>query len=199
MTSAKPSTESPDAQPDGPSGLPRPAIGRRWWLLPGIVLLVATLAVAWALSEQRSAERALARTQSALRLQILASRFGMAAFEAEYGDYDAARTFASQAFDGIANYGIEEGALRRDYADVLTSRDDVIAMLATHRSPAAYEQLMKLFFSLQIPVDTELDPTHILPAADSSLGLEPPRRPSPGVATQDSAARRDTLRPPDSR
>jgi hypothetical protein len=183
----QPSTEKPGT----PRRTPRRADGRKGWWLTGIVLLVAAIAAVWAFAQQRSAARALARTESALQLQVLASRLGMAAFEAEYGDYDAARTFASEAFDGIANYGIEEGRLRQDYADVLGSRDDVIAMLATRR-PEASERLMTLFFSLQIPVDTELDPTHILPAADSGLGLAPPRRTVPPAGTADSAARAGT-------
>jgi hypothetical protein len=187
----QPSNEEPGARPTGSR---RTAASKRW-LLPGIVLVSVALAAVWALSQQRSAAHALERTESALQLQVLASRLGMAAFEAEYGDYDAARAFASQAFDGIANYGIEEGALRQDYADVLASRDDVIAMLATRQAGAA-ERLMTLFFSLQIPVDTELDPTYILPAADSGLGLEPPRRSVHAAGPPDSAAGPDTLRGP---
>ncbi len=192
MTPGAPSTEDPGPR----SGGSRRAAGTKRWLLPGIVVVAVALAAVWAFWQQRSAARALERTESALQLQVLASRFGLAAFEVEYGDYDAARRFASQAFDGIANYAIEEGALRQDYADVLASRDDLIAMLATGRAGAA-ERLMTLFFSLQIPVETELDPTHILPAADSGLGLEPPRRSVPPVGAPDSAVtRRDTLRGP---
>lgn len=191
MTPDQSSTEDPLARPTGSR---RPA-GKKNWLLPGIVLVAVALAAAWAFSEYRSAARALERTESALQLQVLASRFGLAAFEVEYGNYEAARRFASQAFDGIANYGIEEGALRQDYADVLATRDDIIAMLATRQARAA-ERLMTLFFSLQIPVETELDPSRILPAADSGLGLEPPGRGVSRVGAADSAVRRDTLREP---
>jgi hypothetical protein len=188
MTPDRPSGEDPLARPTGSRG----ATGRKSWLVAGSVLLVAALVAVWAFSERRSAARALERTETALQLQVLASRFGMAAFEAEYGDFETARRFASQAFDGIANYGIERGALRQDYADVLATRDDIIAMLATRQAPVA-ERLMTLFFDLQIPVETELDPSRILPAADSGLGLDPPRRNVLPAGSADSALRRDTL------
>jgi len=191
MTSGRPSGEDPLAHATGS----RRASARKRWLLPGILVVAVALAAVWAFSERRSATRALERTENALQLQVLASRFGMAAFEAQYGDYEAARKFASQAFDGIANYGIERGALRQDYADVLATRDDVIAMLATRRAEAS-ERLMTLFFNLQIPVETELDPSRILPAADSGLGLDPPGRVVPGVGAADSAMGRDTVRRP---
>lgn len=197
MTSGRPSGEDPLAHAPGSRG----ASARKRWILPGILLVAVAIAAIWAFSERRSAARALTRTESALQMQVLASRFGLAAFEAEYGDFAAARKFASQAFDGIANYGIERGALRQDYADVLATRDDVIAMLATRRAEAS-ERLMTLFFGLQIPVETELDPSRILPAADSGLGLDPPRRGVPRVGAADSAGagdslmRRDTVRQP---
>lgn len=197
MTSDHPPGKDPPARPT----VSRRTSDMKRWVLPGILLLAVALAAVWAFVERRSAARALERTENALQLQVLASRFGLAAFEAEYADYGTARRFASQAFDGIANYGIERGALRQDYADVLATRDDVIAMLATRQAEAA-ERLMTLFYRLQIPVETELDPSRILPAADSGLGLDPPRRGVPrsgaadSVGAADSTVRRDTVRNP---
>lgn len=181
-----PKEEAPDRRAGS-----SPRLGKHAWWIAGVVLVIAGIAATWAFTEQRAAARALERTENTLQLQVLASRLGMAAFTAEYGDYETARRFTSQAFDGFANHAIEEGTLRQEYADVLASRDDVIAMLATRRAEVV-ERLMTLFFRLQIPVDPELDPSRILPAADSGLGFDPPRRAVSGRGATDSAVRVDT-------
>jgi hypothetical protein len=126
----------------------------------------------------RSTNRTLERTQSALKLQVLTGRLGIAALEAEYGNYENARGVVSGVFDGIRNYGIEHGSLPENYAAVPDTRDHIVTALA-RSEPAVREELTALFFRLQIPVDTKLDPRYILPAADSGVGLEPPRRVAP--------------------
>lgn len=140
-----------------------------------LVLVVALAAGTWLYLRMRSNDRTLQQTQSALKLQVLTSRLGIAAIEAEYGNYDGARSVVSGVFDGIRNYGIERGSLPENYATVLSARDRVITALARSDS-SAREDLIALFFLLQIPVDTKLDPRYIIPAADSGVGLEPPRR-----------------------
>ncbi len=147
--------------------------GRGRMMLALLVLVIALAAGTWLYVRMRSNDRTLQQTQSALKLQVLTSRLGIAAIEAEYGNYDSARSVVSGVFDGIRNYGIERGSLPENYATVLGARDRIITALA-RSDPGAREELIALFFLLQIPVDTKLDPRYIIPAADSGVGLEPP-------------------------
>ncbi|MEO8089367.1 MAG: hypothetical protein ABI703_03620 [Gemmatimonadales bacterium] len=162
--------------------------GRR--ILALVVLIVVLGLGGWAYLRVRSANRTLERTQSALKLQVLTGRLGIAALEAEYGNYENARGVVSGVFDGIRNYGIEHGSLPENYATVLSTRDHIITALA-RAEPGVREELTTLFFRLQIPVDTKLDPRYIIPAADSGVGLEPPRRVAP--TTDSTSPRPDTL------
>ncbi len=164
------------------------------WILPLVLLVAALVAVGWSYLQARASAQARERAENALQLQVLASRLGVAAFEAEYGDFEAALAAASEAFEGIGNYGIEHGVLPQDYAEALRRRDDVIARLARGEVGAA-EDLMTLFFGLQVPVDVDLDPDRIIPAADSGLGLEPPRRGEPAQPLEQPAATVDSARP----
>jgi hypothetical protein len=172
---------------------------RRWGAkgtLALVGLVVVLLVGAWLYLRMRSSDRMLEQTQSALKLQVLTSRLGIATLEAEYGNYENALTVVSGVFDGIRNYGIEHGSLPENYAAVLNSRDRIVTALA-RSEPAVRDELTALFFRLQIPVDTKLDPRYIIPAADSGVGLEPPRRLAP--ATDSTSARSDTSSKPGDR
>ncbi len=148
---------------------------RKSRLVPLALVGLAAVAAGWGYFSTAASERARARTENTLQLQVLTSRLGVAAFEAEYGDYDAALEIASEVFNGVQNYGIEHASLPEEYAAVLRQRDGVVRDLA-RSDPKAAETLMRFFFELQIPIDTELEPSRILPAADSALGLTPPVR-----------------------
>lgn len=140
-----------------------------------ILLLAVAIGAGWAWWQMRTGAQELSDTEGALQLQVLTSRLGAAALQAEYGDYDTAREVMSGVYDGIQNYGIEQGSLPENFAQVLTTRDRVITALA-RGEPQVADRLTELFFRLQIPADTELDPRHIIPASDSGIGMEPPTR-----------------------
>ena len=140
-----------------------------------VFLLVIVVGAGWAWWQMRTRSENLSSTQGALQLQVLTSRLGAAALEAEYGNFEEAREIMSGVFDGIQNYGIERGSLPENFAQVLGTRDQVITALA-REDARVRERLVELFFRLQIPVDTELSPEHIIPAADSGIGMEPPTR-----------------------
>ena len=140
-------------------------------VLAGVLLIFGV----WYYVDRRAMSQAREDAEDALRLQVLASRLGAATIMAEYGDYTQARAVMSGVFDGIRNYGIEEGALPENYATVLNARDSVILSL-DRRSPAVASYLVDLFFRLQLPIETGLDPRHIIPATDSGTGIAPPRR-----------------------
>jgi len=167
--------------------------GRRAFVIFLLVVLVAGGGwIYWTISQRGEA---LDRAQSALELQVLTSRLGVAALEAEYGNYEEARQVVSGVFDGIQNHGIEHGFLPENFEDVLSDRDAIITALAREESDVR-DRLVALFFRLQVPIDTRLDPDFIIPASDSGIGMEPPRRTvsdSPVVETPDSAAGEDTL------
>lgn len=123
----------------------------------------------------RAQANELAGAQGALELQVLASRLGAAAIEAEYENYAAASELASGVFDGVVNFGIERSELPENYARVLGARDEVIVGLAQNR-PEVTARLVELFFLLQLPAETELDSRYIIPATGSGLGMVPPIR-----------------------
>lgn len=160
-----------------------------------ILLLLILVGAGWAWWQMRTATEDLYRTEGALQLQVLTSRLGAAALEAEYGNFDTARDVVSGVYDGIQNYGIEQGSLPENFAEVLRTRDQVITALARGESGVA-DRLVGLFFRLQIPVDTELDPAFIIPAADSGIGMEPPTRQRPGADTAPPMMPSDTMDTP---
>lgn len=176
------------------------------------VLAVALLAVgAWGYLEWRGQVTDRERAENALQLQVLASRLGAVAILVQYDEYGEARTVASGVFDGIRNYGIQEGALPENYVTVLEARDSVMLAL-DQQDPEVRGHLVDLFFRLQLPVDTELDPAAIIPATDSGSGITSPQRrapaadtapvtpdvgaPPPGVDTTDSTSPPDTSASP---
>jgi len=122
------------------------------------------------------------RAETALSLQVLASRLGAVALLAQYEDYEEARSVAAGVFDGIRNFGIQQGALPENYVTVLEARDSVMRDL-DREDPAVKGRLVDLFFLLQLPVDTELDPGSIIPATDSGSGITPPQRDTPTTDT----------------
>lgn len=147
------------------------------------VLVAVLLAVGvWGYVEWRGEVVDRQRTEDALSLQVLASRLGAVAILAQYEDYHEARDVASGVFDGIRNYGIQEGALPENYVTVLEARDSVMLAL-DRRDPEVRGHLVDLFFLLQLPVDTELDPGSIIPATDSGAGIISPHRRAPGPDT----------------
>ncbi len=159
-----------------------------------LVLVLVGIGVAAAMIARASND--LAKARGTLELQVLTSRLGAAAIDAEYGQYEQALSIMSGVYDGIVNYGIEHGSLPENYATVLATRDDVVVALS-RSDPAVTEQLVRLFFLLQLPVDTELDSRYIIPATDSGFGMTPPTRvpasPPIGRALPDVDA--DTLLP----
>lgn len=157
-----------------------------------LLLLVVLAGGGWLWWTMRSSRQELAKVQGTLQLQVLTSRLGVVALEVEYGNYGRAREVASSVFDGIQNYGIAHGSLPENYAEVLEARDDVIVALA-REDPMIRDRLVGLFFRLQIPVDTRLDPAYIVPAADSGVGMEPPTR---RVDTTAPALLPDSFQPP---
>lgn len=147
------------------------------------VLAAVLLAVGvWGYLEWRGEVVDRERAEDALSLQVLASRLGAVAILAQYGDYDEARNAASGVFDGIRNYGIQAGALPENYVTVLGARDSVM-MALDRRDPEVRGRLVDLFFLLQLPVDTELDPASIIPATDSGSGITSPHRRGPAADT----------------
>lgn len=112
----------------------------------------------------------------------VSARTGVIAILAQYGDYAEARGVASGVFDGIRNHGIQAGALPENSVTVLEARDSVM-MALDRRDPAVRGRLVDLFFLLQLPVDTELDPRSIIPATDSGSGITSPHRRSPPADT----------------
>mgnify|MGYP001812657559 FL=1 len=182
--------KSPESEPrelNSPR-LPRRTTGYLIALIVALGLMSAT-AVSWM---KRSYETELARAGGTLELQVLVSRLGAAAIQAEYGRYDEARQSATAAFDGIVNHGIEQGALPENYDTVLRARDEVMLGLAQGR-PEVTERLVDLFFLLQLPVDTELDSKYIIPATDSGVGMVPPRRMPPSASPDTLVTVPDTL------
>ncbi len=169
-----------------------PRSGGTRTILALVALVVVLVIGAWVFFRMRANDRTLQQTQSALKLQVLTSRLGIGALEAEYGNYDNARSVVSGVFDGIRNYGIERGSLPENFATVLAARDRIITALA-RSDPSAQDELTALFFRLQIPVETKLDPRYIIPAADSGVGLEPPRK--KGSPPADSTAHRSDSTP----
>lgn len=167
--------------------------GRRAFVLFLVVVLLAGGGwIYWTVSQQGDE---LDRAQSALELQVLTSRLGVAALEAEYGNFEEARQVVSGVFDGIQNHGIEHGSLPENFEEVLSARDAIITSLAREEGDVR-DRLVALFFRLQVPIDTRLDPEFIIPASDSGIGMEPPRRAapdSPAVETPDSVVAEDTL------
>lgn len=147
------------------------------------VLAVALIAVGvWGYLEWRGEVVDRQRAEDALSLQVLASRLGAVAILAQYDEYDEARNVASGMFDGIRNYGIQEGVLPQNYVTVLEARDPVM-MALDRRDPDVRGRLVDLFFLLQLPVDTELDPSSIIPATDSGSGITSPHRRAPAADT----------------
>lgn len=160
----------------------------------GFIALLAAVLLAvgvWGYLEWRGEINRRQRTEDALSLQVLASRLGAVAILAQYDDYDEARNVASGVFDGIRNYGIQEGALPENYVTVLEARDAVM-MALDRRDPAVRGRLVDLFFLLQLPVDTELDPSAIIPATGSGSGITSPHRRAPAVDTTDRPSPPDT-------
>lgn len=191
---------SREAAPGG-TATPTPRNRGRGLVWTLLVLVLVTIGLS-GLMVMRSS-RDLARAQGALELQVLTSRLGAAAIQAEYGQFGEALDLVSGVYDGIVNYGIEQGSLPENYATVLATRDAVVVALAKS-DPVVKERLVDLFFLLQLPVDTELDSRYIIPATDSGLGMAPPHRSgtlvpqeAPGPQGADSAgftspARSDT-------
>lgn len=164
--------------------------------LPFVIFLLVVLVagggwIYWTISQRG---QALDRAQGALELQVLTSRLGVAALEAEYGNFEEARQVVSGVFDGIQNHGIEHGSLPENFEEVLSARDAIITALAREEGDVR-DRLVALFFRLQVPIDTRLDPEFIIPASDSGIGMEPPRRvvPDTGMQQADSAVDADTL------
>jgi hypothetical protein len=149
-----------------------------------IALMAAVLLVVgvWGYLEWRGQVIHRQRTENALSLQVLASRLGAVAILAQYDYYDEARNVASGVFDGIRNYGIQEGALPENYVTVLVARDSVM-MALDRQDPEVRGRLVDLFFLLQLPVDTKLDPGSIMPATDSGSGITSPHRRAPAADT----------------
>lgn len=148
--------------------------GARTGFIAALAVLLLAVA-AWGYLEWRGEVADQQRTEDALSLQVLASRLGAVAILAQYEDYREARDVASGVFDGIRNYGIQMGALPENYVTVLEARDSVMLAL-DRRDPEVRGHLVDLFFLLQLPVDTELDPGSIIPATDSGAGIISPHR-----------------------
>lgn len=164
----------------------------------GFIALLAAVLLAvgvWGYLEWRGEVDGRERTEDALSLQVLASRLGAVAILAQYGDYDEARKVASGVFDGIRNYGIQEGVLPENYVTVLEARDAVM-MALDREDPAVRGRLVDLFFLLQLPVDTELDPSAIIPATDSGSGITSPHRRGPAADTTGRTSPPDTSASP---
>lgn len=153
----------------------------RTGLIAGLAVALLAMGV-WGYLEWRGQVIDRQRTEDALSLQVLASRFGAVAILAQYDDYDEARSVASGVFDGIRNHGIQEGALPENYVTVLEARDSVMRAL-DREDPEVRGHLVDLFFLLQLPVDTELDPSSIIPATDSGSGITSPHRRAPVADT----------------
>lgn len=156
------------------------------------LLAVALLAVGiWGYLEWRGQVIHLQRTEDALSLQVLASRLGAVAILAQYEDYAEARNVAAGVFDGIRNHGIQEGSLPENYVTVLEARDSVM-MALDREDPEVRGRLVDLFFLLQLPVDTELDPGSIIPATGAGSGITSPHQRAPAADTTDRTLPPDT-------
>lgn len=151
----------------------------------GFIALLAVVVLAvgvWGYLGRRELIMDRQRTEDALSLQVLASRLGAVAILAQYDHYEEARNVASGVFDGIRNYGIQEGTLPENYVTVLEARDSVM-MALDRQDPEVQQSLVDLFFLLQLPVDTELDRSSIIPATGSGAGIAAPHRRSPATDT----------------
>lgn len=155
--------------------------GARTGFIAGLVVVLLGLGF-WGYLEWRGEVGDRRSAETALSLQVLASRLGAVAILAQYGDYEEARSVATGVFDGIRNFGIREGVIPENYVTVLEARDSVMRAL-DREDPAVRGRLVDLFFLLQLPVDTELDPGSIIPATDSGAGITPPARDTSPVDT----------------
>ncbi len=138
-----------------------------------VAVIILLGAGAWGYFAWQAQVGARQRAEAALALQVLASRLGAVAILTQYGDFEEARSVASGVFDGIRNHGIQAGALPENYVTVLEARDSVMVSL-DRRDAGVKGHLVDLFFLLQLPVDTKLDPGSIIPATDSGAGIASP-------------------------
>lgn len=164
-----------EAQPAQPAQPARTRMAIIAGAAAAALLLVLLLYAGW-----RGQVNDRARAEAALSLQVLASRLGAVAILAQYDDYQEARDVASGVFDGIRNHGIQSGSLPENYVTVLETRDSVMMML-DRQDPQVQGRLVDLFFLLQLPVDTKLDPGSIIPATDSGAGITSPYRRAPAA------------------